>query len=315
MSNNIKVSVCIPTYNQANFIERCIESAVSQELDFRYEILVGDDASTDGTQEKILLLAEKHPAIIKAILRKTNLGPGENIADLYRKAKGQYIAHLDGDDYMLPGKLARQIEILDSENDVVICSHDVVRNMGGREVKKKAFCEDSVLNISDLYRSLPFFAHSSKVFRNEGLWGGFYFIKNTTVDFELHLIQAEKGKIYHIADFLGGYNESVGVSFRGGRVNPVLPNSTRRVFDRVLVDNNSGLSVEELKKIYASKMFAYAFHSGRLNQLQDARLYSKESINIVRYSPLQLIFYCSTFSGFLFPIFSKIYAAIKDFKR
>ena len=70
----IKVSVCIVTYNQANFIGRAIESALNQKTNFEFEILVGDDCSTDGTQDIIKQYAQQYPNRVIPVLQSKNLG-------------------------------------------------------------------------------------------------------------------------------------------------------------------------------------------------------------------------------------------------
>lgn len=101
--SNITVSVCVVTYNQKEYIGECLESLVTQQTNFSFEILVGDDASTDGTDQIIQKYYDKYPNIIVPIFRQNNIGAVRNIIDIYKKASGQYIAHLDGDDLALPG--------------------------------------------------------------------------------------------------------------------------------------------------------------------------------------------------------------------
>jgi glycosyltransferase involved in cell wall biosynthesis len=302
---NIKISICIPVFNQETYIKSTIESVIDQNLKWPFEILVGDDASDDGTQAVLESLQKKYPSVLKVKLRKLNIGPGENAADLYRTAAGQYIAHLDGDDLMLPGKLNKQIEILDSNSKVIICSHDVIRRDKNTDTLIKAFSSDQILNIVDLYQRLPFFANSSKVFRNEGLWGQFEFINNDMADFEFHLIQAERGFIYHISEFLGIYNANIGISFKGNKVNKLLILSTRNVFNKALLCPPKGLSKNKLQKIYAKKMYIFSLHSARLNQKNDARIYAKESMNIKLVSVFQPILFAITFVHPAFNIISK----------
>ena len=115
-----KVSVIVATYNHKNYIAQTLESIVKQKCDFEFEAIVGDDASKDGTAKIVAEYAEKYPDIIKPVLRKKNLGAFRNNADLYKRAKGEYIALLEGDDYWLPDdKLRKQVEFLDGNPDYV----------------------------------------------------------------------------------------------------------------------------------------------------------------------------------------------------
>jgi glycosyltransferase involved in cell wall biosynthesis len=112
---NPKVSVCIITYNHKDFIERCLESLAQQQTNFSFEIIVSDDCSTDGSQEIIKRVAQKYPHLIRVFLHEKNMGNGggNNYMFLHQQAEGTYIAHLDGDDYALPGKLQVQHDYLD----------------------------------------------------------------------------------------------------------------------------------------------------------------------------------------------------------
>ncbi len=74
----MKVSACIITYNQENFIVDCIEGALMQLVNFDYEIIIGDDCSTDKTSEICLGYAEKYPNLIKYYRRESNLGLSGN---------------------------------------------------------------------------------------------------------------------------------------------------------------------------------------------------------------------------------------------
>ena len=94
-----EVSVCVVTYNQEKYITECLQSVVDQETDFDFEVLVGDDCSTDGTRRIVQEFAEKYPDIIKPILHSKNTGAFHNYVSVHNAAMGKYIAHLDGDDY------------------------------------------------------------------------------------------------------------------------------------------------------------------------------------------------------------------------
>ena len=113
-AQGIKVSVICPTYNHERYLRECLDSILAQETDFDFEILVGDDASTDGTTKILQEYVQLHPQRIVAVQRQTNLGPVANSSDLLRRARGQYIALCEGDDYWInSGKLQAQVNHLD----------------------------------------------------------------------------------------------------------------------------------------------------------------------------------------------------------
>ena len=119
---NKKVSVVVATYNQEKYIGHTLESIVSQKVNFEYEVLVGDDCSTDGNAAVIKEYAEKYPEIIVPFLREKNLGMGGNVADLMMRTTGEYVAFIEGDDYWIDdNKLQKQVDFLDSHPDYVAC--------------------------------------------------------------------------------------------------------------------------------------------------------------------------------------------------
>jgi glycosyltransferase involved in cell wall biosynthesis len=110
-----KVTVCVITYNQQRYIRECLQSLVDQEADFDFEIIVGDDCSTDGTAGIVEEFVQRHPGIVKLIAQPHNTGGARNYLDVHAAATGTYVAHVDGDDYALPGKLQAQSDLLDED--------------------------------------------------------------------------------------------------------------------------------------------------------------------------------------------------------
>ena len=293
----LKVSVCVVTFNQKDYIRECLDSLISQVTNFKFEIIVGDDGSTDGTAEIVADYARKYPDLVIPILHEKNIGAVANIISVYKKAQGKYIAHVDGDDFALPNKLQKQADILDDYSSCSICSHDVIRVENGVRKLSKSFPagKAGIKNLADLYRKLPFFAHSSKMFVND-LSSPFYnSLSPETIDLEIHIEQAKYGNIFHIDEFLGGYNSQIGISFAGGRVNPYLPAAKRRVFEKVIREGCKDITRDELIVHFSKSMLAYAYQSARVGNVPDCRVYAIESLSIKIISPLQVIILISSY--------------------
>ncbi|MDE6269429.1 MAG: glycosyltransferase, partial [Muribaculaceae bacterium] len=94
----MKVSVIVLTYNSAATIRQALDSVLTQRCDFEYEIVVGDDASTDSTREILLEYAAKN-ANIRLLLAPTNQGLQNNYYDCLEASRGTYIADCAGDDF------------------------------------------------------------------------------------------------------------------------------------------------------------------------------------------------------------------------
>lgn len=125
MEDNIIVSVSCITYNHAKYIRQCLDGMLMQKTDFRYEILIHDDASTDGTDDIIREYETKYPDIIKPIYETENqYSKGIRISATYNypRAKGKYIALCEGDDYWIDSyKLQKQVDFLDNHLDFSMC--------------------------------------------------------------------------------------------------------------------------------------------------------------------------------------------------
>ena len=122
------VSVLCAAYNHEDYIRQALESFLAQETDFDFEILVNDDASTDGTAAVIRELSAQHPGLIRPVFQARNqYSQGVDIcADLlYPLARGKYVALCEGDDYWCdPQKLHLQAEFLESHPDYTACVHN-----------------------------------------------------------------------------------------------------------------------------------------------------------------------------------------------
>jgi glycosyltransferase involved in cell wall biosynthesis len=167
---NPKVSVCVNTYNQEGYIGTCIESLVTQQTNFDFEILVSDDCSTDSTGEIVKEYARLYPDIIKIVSPEKNLGASGNYYYTHEKARGEYIAHMDGDDYALPGKLQAQNDFLDAHTEYGIVWHRVMADFGKNIPLKEDKIKLSLIPEKGFNRQLilslvSIGAHSSKMYR------------------------------------------------------------------------------------------------------------------------------------------------------
>ena len=122
----MKLSVCIVTYNHESLIGRCIESVLRQKVDFDYEIVVGEDCSTDGTRAILHELAARHPDKLKVMDRSKNLGAELNFNTTIAECQGEYIAFLEGDNtWTTDNKLQLQVDFLDQHPEAALCCHRV----------------------------------------------------------------------------------------------------------------------------------------------------------------------------------------------
>ena len=133
MKNNsndpIMVSICCTVYNHEKYLRKCLDGFVMQKTNFKYEILIHDDASTDSSANIIREYEKKYPDIIKPIYQSENqYSQGIKISWTYQypRVKGKYIALCEGDDYWSDNhKLQKQFNALEKHSDCVFCTHRV----------------------------------------------------------------------------------------------------------------------------------------------------------------------------------------------
>jgi glycosyltransferase involved in cell wall biosynthesis len=215
---DITVTALLMTYNHARLIEQAVESALGQELEGRYEILIADDCSTDGTREIVGAYGDRYPEVIRPLLSEQNMGENAVRARGIRAARGAYVALLDCDDYWTsPHKLRKQVEFLDPRPEYAMCFHNatIVYDDGSSE-PHPFHSENPTQRLS---RRVPpetstledvavgnFMQTSSVMFRN-GLVDEFpkWYFEVLIPDWPLHVLNAEHGRIGYIDEILSAY--------------------------------------------------------------------------------------------------------------
>ena len=217
-----KVSVVILTFNQATFIGKTIESALNQTTNFDYEILVGDDFSTDGARDIILDYQNRYPGKVKAVLHSKNLGQNGlfNTIETLKLADGQYIAPLDGDDYWTDAsKLQKQVDFMDSHPDYSACFHNalVTYEDGSPSVEVNPPNQKTKIEMEDLIGEdeIWFMATSAVMFKNHLMYYPEWFLKSTSGDIPRYVILAKHGPIGYVPGVMSVYRKNKGgVSFK-----------------------------------------------------------------------------------------------------
>lgn len=162
-----KVSICIMSYNHGQYINDCLASVIGQQVDANLEILVGDDCSTDQTRQIISEYAERYPGLVFPVFHDKNIGASNNYQHLISKATGDYIAHLDGDDYWLPGKLAAQVRFLEvNTNCTAAYTNAFCIRDDGTPAGVFNNAQPARFDISALLRRGNFINHSSGLYRS-----------------------------------------------------------------------------------------------------------------------------------------------------
>lgn len=133
------VSVIMLTYNHEKYISQALNSVLMQEVNFDYEVLIGDDCSSDMTQQILLEYQHKYPKKIVLRLRQKNIGATKNAYELLMMAQGKYLATCEGDDYWTNiHKLQLQVDFLEKNPQFIGCTHKfLIVNDEGKPVRNQ----------------------------------------------------------------------------------------------------------------------------------------------------------------------------------
>lgn len=201
--HGIQVSVCVVTYNQVDLIEQCLRSILDQETSFDFEVIVGDDGSKDGTRDLISMLTQEYPGKLIPVFHPKNIGATQNYLKVHGLARGKYIAHCDGDDYWLPGKLSHQFHLLESDKDIAFVAET-----------EKNLPEQRFFDINDLLILTNPVVHSSKMYRRENT------LTRTSdvdiIDFYLNVEHARNGKVLLEKAKFTVYRRDIGIMRKMG---------------------------------------------------------------------------------------------------
>jgi glycosyltransferase involved in cell wall biosynthesis len=199
------------TYNQAKFIAQAVESALMQETDFDYEIVIGEDASSDGTREIVLDFQRRYPEKIRVLAHETNLGflGKANFVKTIFSSRGEYIALLEGDDYWIsPHKLQTQVDFLQSHPECVICFHPTAKVDTNGEFVGHVFDSSKgsdILSLEDIVKE-NFMATCSVMFR-AGLVTRIpdWYFHPRCGDWTLYVLVAQNGSIGRVPSVMAAY--------------------------------------------------------------------------------------------------------------
>lgn len=121
------VSIGMTVYNQEQYVAQAIESILRQRVDFRYEIVIAEDCSTDRSREIVVDYAQRYPEIIRLILQEENVGLHQQSICLKKACRGVYRAQLEGDDFWLTDdRLQKQVDFLEENPDFIAVSGEII---------------------------------------------------------------------------------------------------------------------------------------------------------------------------------------------
>lgn len=167
------VSIFCNTYNQVGYISKCLDGFLSQETVFPFEVLVTDDASTDGTAEVVASYVEAYPNLFVAVLHEENQfskGINHNRDYLWPLSRGQFIAFCEGDDWWTDSfKLQKQFDAMMASPTASWCVHasDFVDEEGKFLHVSRSYETDSILKFAEVGQQIQLAATASFFVRRE----------------------------------------------------------------------------------------------------------------------------------------------------
>jgi glycosyltransferase involved in cell wall biosynthesis len=206
----VKVSVLTITYNQEAYISDALEGILMQETDFDFEIVVGEDCSTDRTREVLLAYQQKYPDKIRLLLHDRNMGAQRNFQVALAACRGEYIAFCEGDDYWTDKhKLQRQVAIMDANPNASMSFHRAhfVTADGTVTGVSNELETQYVFTIEDVIRKDWFILSCSMFFRRSKFEIPSWWPEVTNGDYAIHLLCALKGEILFSAEVMGAYRK------------------------------------------------------------------------------------------------------------
>lgn len=257
------LSVVVITYNHEKYIRQALQSVLEQQTDFEYEILVGEDASTDATPQIVDEFSKSH-SHLKCYHRSQNMGASANIYNLFQRASGKYIATLEGDDCWADcHKLQKQVRFLEENSDYIACTHECILVDEQNQMLDKQYLEwISKKEIFDVKESKGFYLAGqlgTLVFRNIFLSPAFDYgiIKEAhpmISDRTIQLVLALHGNIRRLPEKMSLYRQ-ISNTVNQNATSVCFEQNEHSAYDNFLLTER----LEEYAKQNAKKKYSFAY--------------------------------------------------------
>lgn len=303
---NIVVSVLCITYNHAPYIRQCLDGFLMQKTNFKYEVIIHDDCSTDGTTDIVKEYANKYPDLIVPIIQSVNQyqnGVKGIIATfMLPKTRGKYIALCEGDDYWIdPLKLQKQVDFLEKNpNTSMVYTSFKTVDESNKEIRRPRY--DSYIKRSFSGNMLPELFYSNYILtlttmiRREVLFSDLYRNSPQKYDYTIFLASSFMGDGYFIPEVTGCYRKCGGSAIT----------SHYKEVEKDLYENYC----------YFVELFLNNGSVVRCNMIESIRIYRNMMVNIFYhndYRTLILILKKNIFASALIPE-SFVFSLMKKLK-
>lgn len=312
--DDIKVSVLCAVYNHAEFLRACLDGFVMQKTNFKYEVIIHDDASPDGSADIIREYAAKYPDIFVPIYQTENQYSKEGRIPqrfMYPKVRGKYVAWCEGDDCWIdPEKLQKQVDFLDGHPDFSACVHcakwtyySTGKSFVFPQIKesREYTAEEVILNGGIYYAFCSLVAKKEIVTNTPEC-----FAIRGMGDYQKYMYAAFSGRFWCMSDVMSQYNFETPTSWS----NRVWNQTEKRV---ATLQN----MIDMLNRVDAHYNYQYtnAFgHVIKQNEVEIAVLTGdKEKIKLPEYKPFLKRYRISLFKNNLYKVFPVLHKIVRKY--
>ena len=216
------VSICCVTYNHEKYLAQCLEGFVIQKTNFKFEILVHEDASTDKTASILKEYELKYPNLFRCVYQTENQFLIQNTLTniLFPMAKGKYIALCEGDDHWTdPLKLQKQVDFLEENPSLVGCFHNsicvdenstIIEQQYFKKTDKKQYSQEDCLKV--LHSS---YSTAALIFKANAIQGQLELFSKIGSDFILDIFITNYGDLYYLDENMSAYRIHSGGIWQG----------------------------------------------------------------------------------------------------
>ena len=231
------------THNQERFIRDALDSVLCQKTTFSFNIIVSDDASSDGTVAILQEYQQHYPQKIRLMLNETNIGGPENLKRVIEASKAKYITCLDGDDFYTDEyKLQKQVDFLEAHPEYAACFHntwyaDEVGNLKGLFTKPDFH---AVHDAREFIRERWFVPIHSAVLRREYIEFPDWYNTVMNDDYVVHLSVVKHAPYYFMPNVMVAYRH------HGN-------NTSRAYHNKILTNTQLCTILENMKPLYPTE--------------------------------------------------------------
>lgn len=296
LKDSLSVSICCITYNHEKYIGEAIDGFLMQRTTFPFEIIIGEDYSTDSTLKIIYEYKSKYPNLIQVLKNDINIGMQKNFTKTFNACVGTYIALCEGDDFWTdPNKLQKQISFLEENSQFAICCHKSEKY----NQDHKAFFgyypninHEKEFSLYDLFRA-NIANTCTFVYRNYHLELPLFFENLQVGDWPLHMIHAQHGKIKYIPESLAAYRvHTGGVWSSSGQIKKIDATIFAFKYMNKYFENQYSIQINKTISNFFLEKASYYFNDHRVFLVSRCYIYAQKYSQISFLDKVKYIVNC-----------------------